>query len=475
MLQRNSVNRVFFAKEWLQSGWGIYKQAPITWIFMILIFSIAYLIAISSLPGRAIAALLAPVFLGGIYVAAFKADNGEPIAMEILFSMFKDKQKLKQLLTIGGIGVAVVGLTYLLQNTSGSEPAMQSQPNANVNVEATTLNSTLSMLMFWTWSLATIFSVPLVAIANQGATESLKSSIFAALTNLIPLIIFFVCALLLTIVSIIPFGIGLLVVVPTLFCAMYFMFKTVYLDANDNVAAPLLSTIRDASSTDADADAEVANAIAEAKSEALKELGINPSNKFEEFLANQFQIDLPKDIDMRLPKGFSITYFDDYMQITRKWLGFQTFGALVGTAVVVFLCIDKGFLDIIVSDREIYFKIFCLLFIAMGLFSAYFTLASALNKTQIYVNKNAIAIQHHPIPWPGNKTIDAKEIQQIYVKTIETRKDNVTRYHYKVFALTLENQKIKLMSNLQKRQPALFIEKKIEDYIGIEDKVVDDE
>ena len=37
--------------------------------------------------------------------------------------------------------------------------------------------------------------------------------------------------------------------------------------------------------------------------------------------------------DMRLPRGFEVNYFDDYMQITRTWFGFKTFGLLIGTLV----------------------------------------------------------------------------------------------------------------------------------------------
>lgn len=442
MLQRNKVNRIFFAKNWLLSGWGLYKQKPITWVFMVFLFTIAYIIAVTSIPGRAIAALLTPVFLGGIYFTAYTADKGSPISMENLFSMFKETQKLKQLLIIGGIGVAVVGLTFTFENMLGT-------------------------VLFWVWGFATLFSIPLVAIQNQTAVESLKSSFIASLVNIVPLFFFYVSAFLLLILGAATFGIGLLVVLPTLFCASYFIFKTVYLEGIEQIPekTPSTSETIDSASTITSASA----------ADAVQGLVHNPSNVFENFLAEKVEQRIEEEADMSLPDGFLLNYFDDYMQITRKWLGAQTFGLLVGTLVFNYVWMGNGFVEIIASDRELLLKIFCLAFIAIGAVSAYFTIASAMNKTQVYVNKNSMAIQHHPIPWIGNKTIEVKEIQQIYVKTVVKTNNQRTYYKYHVLGLTSDNQKIKLVTGLTKYQHAHFIEKKIEDYLGIENESVADE
>lgn len=477
MLKRNRINQVFSAKPWLLDGWGIYKRAPITWTFMILLFSIAYIVAMNSLPGKAIAALLVPVFLGGIYVAAFKADNGEPISMEALFSMFKDSQKLKQLLTIGGIGVAVVASTYLVENMAGSDYAMATGRRNSINYRETTLGETLSQLVFWAWSLATLFSIPLVAITNQGAIESIKNSIFAALFNLIPLFLFSFCAILLTILSAIPFGLGLFVVVPILFCATYFIFKTVYLEGNDKAqatagagaSAPHPDGFVDALTTEPESALNSAQGLVQSSAkgfaESLAETMEQAQNNYD-----------PRDkTDDSMPQGFSLNYFDDYMQITRKWVGFSTISLFIGAAIFNGVWIANGFAEIIVSDRELLLKLFCAVFIALGAGTLYFAIASALNKTEVYVNKNAIAIQHHPVPWLGNKTIETKNIKQIYVKTTVKRNDGRTYSKHQVTGLTSDNHKIKLISGLTNFHQASFIEKKIEDYLDIEDEVVADE
>ncbi len=234
MIKYQKVNNVFKAKDWLINGWNLFKKKPLTWVLMVLIFFIFYMVGMNSLVGKFIVALLAPVFAGGIYLAVSNSDKGEPIAIENLFSMFKDPQKLKQLLMIGAIGMTVVGLSYLIQNMPGSNYEMRygSGANSNIHDKTTTLGSLLSSLISWAWGFAVLFSIPLVAIKNQLAVESLKSSFSASLYNLIQLGVFYVIAFLLIFIGAIPFGLGLLVVMPILFCTSYFAFKTIYLEAN---------------------------------------------------------------------------------------------------------------------------------------------------------------------------------------------------------------------------------------------------
>lgn len=449
MLQYSKVTNIFFAKNWLISGWGLFKKKPLTWALMVLIFTIFYMVAMNSIIGKAIAALLTPIFAGGIYVAANKSDNGEPIAIENLFTMFKDSQKLKQLLIIGAIGVAVVGLIYLVQNMAGSDYQMQYKSSTGFD-RTSTPGGILTTFITWAWGLASLFSIPLVAIKNQMAIESLKSSLSASLTNLISLVIFSFFAFLLTLIGVIPFGLGLLVVLPVLFCASYFAFKTVYLEVNEqnstsNSGVTLSSAPR------------------------------APTNVEASTLKTAEQTIEDKE-DLRLPRGFELNYFDEYMQITRVWHGFKTYLILLVALTFNGVWITSGFVEILLGERELLLKLFALVFIVLGLGLLYLTIATWLNKTQIYVSKNNIEIKHQPIPWLGNKRIETNNIKQLFVKKVyRGSSNNNRRYTYNVAGITSENKQFKLISGLEYDYYARFIEKKIEDYLGIDDEEISDE
>ena len=452
MLKHNRVANIFYAKKWLLSGWGIFKKKPITWALMVLIFTIFYIVGMNSLIGKALAAFLTPVFAGGIYMAAYKSDNGEPIAIENLFAIFKNSQKLKQLLIIGAIGVAVVGLTYIAQNMVGSDYEMRYKSGNDTTFSenrTTTLGSTLSSIITWAWGFVSLFSIPLVAIKNQMAIESLKNSFSASLINLIPLFIFYGCGLLLMILGAIPFGLGLLIVLPVLFCASYFAFKTIYLEANEQT-----------STSNSDVTDNADNIVTP-----------NILTDFEASLNAMAEQKIKEATDMTLPKGFELNYFDEYMQITRVWHSFKTFFVLTGALIFNGVWITNGFFELLFSDRELLLKLFCLVFIVIGLGLIYLTITTWLNKTQIYVSKDAIEIKHKPIPWPGNKRIETSNIKQLFVKKISRNSsNNRTTYTFNVLGVTSENKQFKLITGLERHQHAHFIERKIEDYLNIENK-----
>jgi uncharacterized membrane protein len=235
IIKHNRINNVLQAKDWIKDGWKLFKKKPLTWVLMVLIFSIIFMVGGNNLVGRYIVALILPVLAGGIYLAAHKSSHDEPISIENLFSIFKKPEQLKQLLIIGGVGMLVVTLSYVIQSFlghDGYDPGRKMGINVGRHLGSTSLSGLLGMLVSWAWSFALLFGVPLVVIKNEQAIPALKSSLKASLTSFIPLVAFYIMTIILFVLAIIPFGLGLLVLVPVIFCASYSAFKTVYLDDN---------------------------------------------------------------------------------------------------------------------------------------------------------------------------------------------------------------------------------------------------
>lgn len=184
-----------------------------------------------------------------------------------------------------------------------------------------------------------------------------------------------------------------------------------------------------------------------------------------------------KDIkNITLPKGFELNYFDEYMQITRVWHGVQTYFLLLFALIFNGVWIGSGFVEILFSERELLTKLSSLVFVFLGLGLLYFTIATWLNKTQIYVSKNSIEVKHQPVPWRGSKKIKADTIEQFFVEKKHVGSSNGNpRYTYNVLGLTSENMQVKLIAGLEFRDHARFIEKTIEDYLGIEDVKIEGE
>ncbi|MDX2465358.1 MAG: hypothetical protein QNK31_12715 [Porticoccus sp.] len=186
--------------------------------------------------------------------------------------------------------------------------------------------------------------------------------------------------------------------------------------------------------------------------------------------------DINDKTDITLPKGFELNYFDEYMQITHVWHGPQTYALLLFALIFNGLWIGNGFVEILFSERELLTKLSSLVFPLLGLGVLYFTIATWLNKTQIYVSKNKIEIKHKPVPWFGNKKLKADNIKQLFVekKCVGSSNGN-RRYKYNVLGLTSESAQFKLIAGLEFRDHARFIEKTIEDYLGIENVKIEGE
>lgn len=192
-----------------------------------------------------------------------------------------------------------------------------------------------------------------------------------------------------------------------------------------------------------------------------------PSNK---------SIDIEDKKDITLPKGFEVNYFEEYMQITRVWHGVKTYFILLFALIFNGVWINSGFVELLLSDRELLPKLFFSIFFFLGLGLLYFAVATWLNKTQIYVSKSNIEIKHQPVPWLGKKKIKADNIEQLFVeeKYQGSSNDN-PRYSYNVIGLTSEGTQFKLIAGCESRYHARFIEKTIEDYLGIENVTIEGE
>lgn len=218
-------------KQWLINGWNLFKKKPLTWVFMLLIFDIFMIVSSNFFIGKFIAALFMPVLAGGVFIAFDNMSRDETIGLENLFSVFNNKPILKELITVGIIGVAMVALTLVLLYLTGTEYEVKVAGTTDV-YETETKGSVYTSIVSFFWPCALIFSIPLVAINKVNAIPALKQSLQGLVLNIVPMFIFAVMIFLLAIVSILPVGLGLLVLIPVLFGAVYTGFKEIYAETD---------------------------------------------------------------------------------------------------------------------------------------------------------------------------------------------------------------------------------------------------
>ncbi|MEO1628260.1 MAG: hypothetical protein AAFV25_24135, partial [Bacteroidota bacterium] len=125
------------------------------------------------------------------------------------------------------------------------------------------------------------------------------------------------------------------------------------------------------------------------------------------------------------------------------------------------------------SDAPIFFYVFPLLHVAVGVGLTYYTICLFMNKTYIKVGGGELDIRHAPVPWwRGNTQIAANEIEQLYVKEVKQNKKN-GQYNYKLQA-RLHNGKHISILNIDQGDSDMMqrLEKEIEDFLQLEDEAV---
>jgi uncharacterized membrane protein len=84
---------------------------------------------------------------------------------------------------------------------------------------------------------AFIYSAPLVIFAGEGALDALVNSVKACFSNIVPMLVVGVVYLIIAIIAMIPFGLGLLILLPVTFGAIYASYVSLF-GAPQPAAAP---------------------------------------------------------------------------------------------------------------------------------------------------------------------------------------------------------------------------------------------
>jgi hypothetical protein len=171
-----------------------------------------------------------------------------------------------------------------------------------------------------------------------------------------------------------------------------------------------------------------------------------------------------------MPKRFQVTDLGNRLEITHSWFTPLLF-------FLVFFCIVwNGFMIvwhlIAIFSGFWLMSLFGMLHTAVGVGLTYATLAGFINRTVIRVDQGMLEIAHGPLPWPGNKSLPAYEIEQVYCQETVHHGKNGTSRTYSVQLILKGNRRETLVKNLTDCDQAIYIEQELERFLNIEDRPV---
>jgi uncharacterized membrane protein len=221
---------------WIGDAWRLFRERPGKWLLILLGLLLIY-VAVSWVPYASLASSLLWPFVGaGVAVAAdFQRRSGNFEQGMILAGL----RKPAALLVIGAMFLLTsIALYASLAIMVGTDVASSVVLGTDAQVDAEQFEPrgfALAMLLYMVLALpitaATYFAPPLIMLHDVSAGRAMKMSLIGSIKNIVPGIVFGVCATVFVLVSIIPLGLGLFISIPVLMLTSYTMYRDIFIES----------------------------------------------------------------------------------------------------------------------------------------------------------------------------------------------------------------------------------------------------
>ena len=223
---------------WISDGWSLFKDAPGTWIAIIIVFGAIYFaLALIPVAGSLATILLGPVFGAGVLIGCRSLDTGGGLEFNHLFAGFKTS--VGKLIGVGAlylgawivifiVTMAIVGAgTFALFLGGGDVGA---DPTAAGKALMTMALAVLIMLALSLPVVMAIWFAPaLVVFHGLSAVEAMKASFTGCLRNVVPFLVYGIVGCVLAVLATLPIGLGWLALGPVFAASIYTSYKDIYL------------------------------------------------------------------------------------------------------------------------------------------------------------------------------------------------------------------------------------------------------
>src|SRR5262245_14264771 len=213
--------------QWIVDGFTLFKKSPVIWIALVVSLALLWIVSwFIPLLGPLLFNLLSPVFFAGLMIGCHAVDENRELEIAHLFAGFRYAGPL---VTIGGVylvgTIVVIGIVVLLTGgtalsgvLSKSTPDMEAMAAA---LRSMALAFAIGAAVYIPLLMMIWFAPLLVVFNGLPPLEAMKLSFAACLKNMLPFLVYGLVILVLWFIASIPFLLGLLVLLPVLFCSVY--------------------------------------------------------------------------------------------------------------------------------------------------------------------------------------------------------------------------------------------------------------
>ncbi|MQL48469.1 hypothetical protein GEA64_11070 [Photorhabdus khanii] len=223
--------------KWVSQAWSLVKSKLGMWILL----NIVYLTIVSVLqfiPLLGIfAGILNPVFLGGIIALCEKQRTTGKFELGLLFNGFQ--KNFAALLGVGALSFGIMLLGIIAMLIIGGSGMMNillasqyDEPSVDIfqnGMSSLFLGAVVLIIFYIIAAALTWFAPALIVLHNLKFGAAISMSLEAVKKNLLSGLLFFTMMTIIFIISIIPFGLGLLISIPLILASYYSSYRSIFI------------------------------------------------------------------------------------------------------------------------------------------------------------------------------------------------------------------------------------------------------
>lgn len=229
--------------DWIRRGFALFRQAPGVWMGIVVIYFLIQMLA-NMLPlGGLVMQLIGPVFVAGILFGCRDQTEGKELELAHLFAGFRSNRVGPLIL----LGLFILLLIVLVAALMGGIAAI-ALGGVDLDSGDISLNGLFSLLLIGLVLIVPVlmavwFAPQLVALHELDPLPAIKASFVGCSRNIGALTIYGLLLIPLSLLAMIPLGLGLLVLVPTVIAANYCSYVDIYASGAEDEAPPQPSLI----------------------------------------------------------------------------------------------------------------------------------------------------------------------------------------------------------------------------------------
>jgi hypothetical protein len=217
---------------WLAEAFNLFRRAPLAWIGLCAGWlAITFGLILMPFIGGVLANFLQPVFFASFAITAYRQAAGERVVMGDLFSAFK--RNMRPLVNLGALLLLAEIAIFALMAVMGLPMAASDERSFTFVEYAEALKGkewilSAGFLLTVLVKGALWFAPPLIAFHGMSTVQAIRWSVFAAISNLGAMIVYGALLLALFVFALIPWGLGLIVVIPMMVVSSYVGYREVF-------------------------------------------------------------------------------------------------------------------------------------------------------------------------------------------------------------------------------------------------------